>query len=103
MVVSTSEVDEWRREREGINLDNVEVDLETPAECLGYLIAGLRSLGADRDELLHDVELMIRASELDRSAIRQCRDVLKALNYGQDITALLTRLARRAKPEPVYW
>jgi hypothetical protein len=46
------------------------------------------------------VELLVRAVALDREDILEARDILKALGYGRDITALLTRLGRRARPRP---
>jgi hypothetical protein len=44
------------------------------------------------------LELLVRASALDREDIREARDVLRSLHYDADITALLTALARKAPP-----
>jgi hypothetical protein len=103
MPVSAAEVAELRREGAELNLDDVVNVLHTTAEHLGYLIAGLRSLGADQSELLHDIELLIRAARLDRVDLRQARDVLRSLNYDPAVIRLLTALARKAPPPPVRW
>ncbi len=77
--------------------DNV---LETLAEHIGYIIHGLRQLGADQDELVHDVELLLRVSNTDRESIRAARDLLAQLGYPREITSMMARVARKAKPAP---
>jgi hypothetical protein len=71
----------------------------TPAEVIGFLIFRLRSIGADAAELAHDVELLVRAAQMDRETIREARDTLALLGYGPDLSKLLTHLARRARPK----
>jgi hypothetical protein len=99
MPVSQIEVDALKAEGEARGLDDADTTLETLAEQLGFVVYQLRHLGADRAEVLHDVELLVRAVELDRESIRTARDTLGALGYGADVTMLLTALARRAKPK----
>lgn len=103
MTPSADEIDELRKQGQALNLDNIGgTVLETLAEQLGFFIYEWRHLGADQDELLHDLELLIRASDLDATEIREARDTLKTLAYGADITRLLTALARRAPSKAAY-
>jgi hypothetical protein len=74
--------------------------LEGLAEHLGYIVHGLRQLGADDDELAHDIELLLRAAGTDRASIRTARDLLMKLDYPRAITAMMTQVARKAKPAP---
>jgi hypothetical protein len=98
--VSQREVDELRREGQAQSLDAADCTLQSVAEILGFQIHELRHLGADQSQVLHDVELLVRAVEFNRSELREARDVLRALNYPPAISQLLTRLARRAPPRP---
>ena len=100
MPVSQHEVDELRREGQAQSLDDADNTLQTVAENLGFLIHQLRHLGADQAEVLHDIELLARAAEFNKSELREARDVLRALNYPPAISQLLTALARRAPPRP---
>lgn len=103
MSVSAAEVVALRAEGEAMSLDHVDTTFNTPAENLGYLIHQLRSIGADQAEVLHDIELLVRATDMWREEVREARDTLGALGYGTDVTKLLTGLARRAKPRPPTW
>jgi hypothetical protein len=98
--VSAAEVAELKAEGEALSLDDVDNTLQTTAEIIGYLIHQLRSIGADQAEVLHDVELVVRAAGMWREDVRQSRDILLRLGYGRDLAMLLTKLARRAKPRP---
>jgi hypothetical protein len=84
-------------------LDDVDNTLQTVAEIVGYLIHQLRSIGADQAEVLQDVELVVRAAEIDRQELRAARDVLRSLNYSPGLIKLLTALARKSKPKPPPW
>jgi hypothetical protein len=103
MPVSASEVDELRREGEARGLDDADTTLRTTAEIIGYLIHASRSMGADQTEQLRLVELLVRSVEMDKESIREGRNTLTALGYGPDLAVLLTRLARKAQPEPPSW
>ena len=96
MPVSQHEVDELRRRGQAQSLDDADTTLQSVAENLGFLIHQLRHLGADQAEVLHDIELLVRAVELDRESIREARDILLRLGYGRDLGLLMTRLARKA-------
>jgi hypothetical protein len=98
--VSQHEVDELRRKGQALCLDAADCTLQTSAELLGYVIHDARSLGADQAETLDWVELIVRSTDMERETIREARDTLAALNYGPDLSKLLTKLARRAKPAP---
>jgi hypothetical protein len=74
--------------------------LQTLAEHLGYVIEGLRQLGAEEGDLVHDVELLLRASGQNRQDIRTARDILVKLGYPRAITSMMGRVARRARPAP---
>jgi hypothetical protein len=102
MSVSAAEVAALKAEADAYVAKQEHVDgtLQTVAEAIGYAIYGLRSIGADREELLHDVELIVRASGMWRDEIRTARDTLAKLGYGRDLEQLLTQLARRARPRP---
>jgi hypothetical protein len=100
MSVSAAEVDELRRAGEARGLDDADTTLQSVAENLGFLIHQLRHLGADQAQVLHDIELLARAAEFNKSELREARDVLRALNYPPAISQLLTALARRAPPRP---
>jgi hypothetical protein len=103
MPVSAAEVAELREAGRSLSLDEVDNTLRTSAEIIGYLIHSLRSIGGDQTEVLHDVELLVRASDMWREDVRKARDTLGALGYGTDVTKLLTALARKAKPRPPSW
>lgn len=103
MPVTQAEVDELRREGEARGLDDVDNTLQTYAEIIAFQIHQWRHFGADQAETLRDVELLIRASELDRESIREARDILLRLGYGRDLGLLMTKLARKAKPPPPTW
>jgi hypothetical protein len=98
--VSQHDVDQLRRQGQARGLDDADSTLLTLAELLGYLIHDARSMGADEVEVLDMIELVIRATDMERETIRQARDTLAALNYGPDLSKLLTKLARTAKPAP---
>jgi hypothetical protein len=53
--------------------------------------------GYEQPEL---VELLLRATDTPREDIHDARDLLARLGFGDDLTGLLTRLARKAKPKP---
>jgi hypothetical protein len=98
--VSLAEIAELRaafKERPPGAVDNT---LQTLAEHIGYFIHGMRQLGADQTELAHDIELLLRASNTDRESIREARDLLAQLGYPREITSMMTRVARKAKPAP---
>jgi serine kinase of HPr protein (carbohydrate metabolism regulator) len=78
----------------------VDTTLQSLAEVVGFLIHQMRTIGADQDELLHNVEVLIRAANQNREDIRRARDTLQRLGYGDALAKLLTRLARKAKPAP---
>jgi hypothetical protein len=103
MPASVAEIAELRREGQALSLDDVDRTLQSLAEIIGFFIHQLRSIGADQAEVPHHVELLVVATSVDRTDIREARDVLLRLGYGRDIGLLLTKLARRAKPKPVYW
>jgi hypothetical protein len=103
MPVTQAEVDELRREGEARGLDDVDRTLQTYAEIIAFQIHQWRHFGADQAETLRDVELLLRALELDRESIREARDILLRLGYGRDLGPLMTALARRAKPRPPVW
>ena len=101
MPVSAAEVAELRAA--GLALPpggDVDTTLTTFAEIIGYTIHGLREMGADRDEILHSVELVLRAAEVERESLREARDTLHRLGYGDDLAKVLTQVARKAKPKP---
>jgi hypothetical protein len=75
--------------------------LKTSAEVVGFTIHSARSMGADANETLDMVELLVRASDMWREEIREARDILVRLGYGRDLAVLLTKLARKAKPRPL--
>jgi hypothetical protein len=68
----------------------------TTTEILAYTIHAARLQHLDEVEC---IELLARAVGLDRTDLREARDVLKPLGYIA-VAHLLTRLARRAKPRP---
>jgi hypothetical protein len=74
--------------------------LQTLTEVLGLAIEGLRQIGADPDELAHDIELLLRASNQNRRAIREARDVLVLLGYPTEITTMMTQVAKKARKAP---
>lgn len=76
---------------------------ETCAELVGRMVYELKSLGQTGPDLVDDLELFCRAAEFSRTELRAARDVLRALNYGTDITKRLTAIARRARPRPPSW
>jgi hypothetical protein len=98
--VSAAEVAALKADGERMSLDDADTTLETVAEIIAFQVHQCRHFGADQAEVLHDVELLVRAAELDREAIRTARDTLGSLGYGADVTKLLTALARRARPKP---
>jgi hypothetical protein len=98
--VSAAEVAALKAEGERMSLDDADTTLQSTAEIIAFLIHQWRYLGEDQSQVLHDVELLVRAVELDRESIREARDTLGALAYGADVTKLLTALARRARPKP---
>jgi hypothetical protein len=98
MSVSAAEIAEWKAAYQAQPPGEVDNTLETFAEVIGFLIHRLRAIGADQDELAHDIELLVRVAELDAASIRECRDVLVRLAYPRDLTTLMTRLARKARP-----
>src|SRR5215211_2526286 len=104
MSVSRAEVDTFRREAQAAQRSDVveRTPLESLAEDIGYLVYRWRQLGADQAAVLHDIELLVRSTDQDREDIREARDVLAKLGYGRDVTMLLTRLARKAKPKQEY-
>src|SRR4051812_34371745 len=102
MPVTVAEVEELRAAGREVSLDDLENVLTTTAEIIGFLIHNLRSIGADQAEVLHHVEVLVVATEMDRSDIREASDVLVRLGYGRDLGKLLTALARRAKPPPTH-
>ncbi|MBR1298555.1 hypothetical protein [Bradyrhizobium sp. AUGA SZCCT0042] len=97
-LVSVAEVAELKAAHEAQPPGDVDTTLETPAEVVAFLVHRLRSIGADEEELAHDVELVLRAAEMERESIRAARDTLAALGYGTAITKAMTALARKAKP-----
>jgi hypothetical protein len=98
--VSAAEVSELRAAHAAQPISEVDTTLQTLAEHLGYVIEGLRQLGASQDEVIHDVELLLRASGQNCEAIREARDMLMRLGYPREITAMLGQVARKAKPAP---
>jgi hypothetical protein len=98
--VSAAEVSELKAAFAAKTPGEVDTTLQTLAEHIGFVIQGLRQLGADEDELLHDVELLMRASGQNREDLREARETLQRLGYGDALAKLLTRLARKAKPAP---
>lgn len=98
--VSAVEVSELRAAYAAQPPGAVDNTLEGLAEHLGYVIEGLRQLGADQDELVHDVELLLRASGQNRQDIRTARDILVKLGYPRAITAMMGQVARKARPAP---
>ena len=84
-------------------MESADCTLQSTAEIIAFLIHQWRHLGEDQSQVLHDVELLVRAVELDRDAIRTARDTLGSLGYGTDVTKLLTALARKAPPRPPSW
>jgi hypothetical protein len=74
--------------------------LKTVAEAIGFTIYSARAKGDDRTEQLELVELLLKATDTPREDIREARDLLGRLGFGDDLTGLLTRLARKAKPKP---
>ncbi len=103
MTVSQHEVDELRRDGEALGFDGANTVLQSTAEHLGFLIAQARANGIDEPEMLDMVELLIRAVGIDRKELREARDTFAALHYSPNIIKLLTALARKAPPAPVYW
>ena len=100
MPVTAAEVAALRAAGQAQSLDGADTVLESVAAQLAFLIYQCRHFGADQAEVLHDVELLVRAVEFNKSELREARDVLRALNYPPAITMLLTALARRARPRP---
>lgn len=101
--VAAAEVAELKAEGERMSLDDADTTLQSTAEIIAFLVHQLRHLGEDQSHVLHDVELLVRAVELDRDAIRTARNTLGSLGYGADVTKLLTALARKAPPPPPSW
>ena len=103
MPVTAAEVAELREAGQALSLDDVDNTLRTPTEIIGYLIHSGRSIGADQAETLDMVELLVRSTDMWREEIREAHDVLARLGYGPDLSLLLTKLARNAKPKPPSW
>jgi hypothetical protein len=99
-LVSAAEVSDLKAALAAKPPSQFDSTLQTLAEVLGLAIEGLRQIGADPDELAHDLELLLRASNQNREAIREARDVLVLLGYPTEITAMMTQVARRARPAP---
>src|SRR5258706_8705973 len=83
--VSAAEVAALKAEGEARGLDGADNALETVAEQLAFLVYECRHFGADQAEVLHEVELLVRAVEFNRSELREARDVLRALNYPREL------------------
>jgi hypothetical protein len=100
MSVSAAEVANLKAEGERMSADDADFTLQSVAEIIAFQVHGLRHLGADQAEVLHDIELLARAVEFNKSELREARDVLRTLHYPPAISQLLTALARRAPPKP---
>jgi predicted secreted protein len=98
--VSAVEVEALRAALAAQPLSEVDSTLQSLAEIIGFAIHGLRQIGAEADELTHDVELLLRASNQNREDIRKARDLLMLLGYPTEITSMMTQVARKAKPAP---
>jgi hypothetical protein len=98
--VSAAEVSELRAALAAQPPSDVDSTLQSLAEIIGFAIEGLRQIGADEDELVHDVELLLRSSRQNREDIREARDTLQRLGYPRAITAMMGQVARKAKPAP---
>jgi len=81
MPVSQREVDELKAAGERMSLDDADTTLQSVAEIIAFQVYQCRHLGADQAEVLHDIELLARAAEFNKSELRAARDVLRALNY----------------------
>jgi len=103
-VVTAAEIAELRREGQAQRgRDSAEITLRSLAEVLGYMVLQWRHHGADQEDLLHDIELIVRSTDQFQGSIRAARDTLAGLGYEAAILRLLTRLARKAKPMPPWW
>ena len=98
--VSAAEVAELKAAHAAQPTSDVDNTLQSLDEQLGYSIEGLRKLGADEGELVHDIELLLRASGQSREDIRAARDILMKLGYPRAITVMMGQVARKAKPAP---
>lgn len=99
-LVSLAEITELRAAFKAQPPGAVDSTLEGLSEHIGYFIHGMRQLGAGQDQLVHDVELLLRATDATRESIREARDLLMKLGYPREITAMMTQVARKAKPAP---
>ena len=103
MPVSSAEISELRAAHQARlqlgDVDNTLQALHTTAEVIGFMIHEMRGAGADQAEMLHDVELVLRAANVHGEDIRQARDVLARLGYGADLAKTMTGLARRVRPK----
>lgn len=103
MPVSQREVKELRREGLAQSLGNGRPPaLETMAEIIGFMVQQMRASEYTEPEMYHDIELVLRAAEVDREDLRAALGTLKALNYPPGLIKLLTSLARKAMPKQLY-
>jgi len=100
MTVTAAEIEALRRDGEAARGQFEPPVLRTMTEVLASFINSARSLEADEDRVLHDVELLVRAIPLWQEEIREARTTLGALGYGTEITKLLSKLAARARRRP---
>jgi hypothetical protein len=67
------------------------------AETIALLVANLRAMGSENEVLC--VEIMLTVTPSHREELIEARQTLAALGY-REISEVLTRLARKAKPRP---
>jgi hypothetical protein len=103
--VTAAEVAELKRAGQATlhRRDATESRPHSLAEVLGLMIHEWRHHGAAQEDLLHDIELIVRSTDQFQGSIRAARDTLAGLGYEAAILRLLTRLARKAKPMPPWW
>jgi hypothetical protein len=102
MPFTAAEVAELKAEGQAMKLNFSEHVLDTPAEIIGGLVFEMRAMGVNEDDVLHDVELLVRSSDFTREELREARSVLRSLHYDRKLIALLTKLSNRARPREVY-